>query len=65
MASYTPCEGTGRTTIGAKRVDTAGLGSKLNHMHGKSYGKCAVCGKSLNLGRTSAFQPAPMHKATV
>jgi hypothetical protein len=63
MASYTPCEGTGQVTTDARRVNSAGLGSKFAHMHGKFYGKCSACGKSLNLGRTSAHAPAPAHKA--
>ncbi len=59
MASYTACEGTGLAAHEVRRMNTAGLGSKFSHLHGKLTGKCAACGKSVRLQNGSG--PVPRH----
>lgn len=42
---YTYCPGAGKPGIGAHQANTAGLGSKFSHMHGKTYATCPECGR--------------------
>lgn len=57
MASYIPCEGTGLPATDVRTMNSAGLGSKLSHLHGKNAGKCAACGKSSTLGKGITIMP--------
>jgi hypothetical protein len=59
-ATYTPCPGTGQPATGVRRMNSAGLGSKYAHLHGKNAGHCPTCDRSFTLGR--GVTVTPRHK---
>lgn len=61
MAAYAPCSGSSRPAVNTRKVNSAGLGSKFRHMHGKTYGACPECGRTGLVVRADGAVPA--HKA--
>jgi len=58
MAAYSPCSGSFKAAVNTRKVNSAGLGSKFRHMHGKTYGACAECGRTGLVVRADGRLPA-------